>query len=543
MCLKKHLPHKTIESIVILVLVIYPLFIAQASSLQLTSTSEYNQYVHNYINPETGNYTQLDKPIFPVLIENSQIQIGGNWTITCPLEADHNYHVYCYGAWVNTSSAAKTDYDIYVYDPAGTVESSHTEAAGFPEHLGSNRDDSIFTPKQSGNYSFTVKNDDRDSEGAQQATFMIIENLECNKWQTSFVEGKGAESTTSLHTCWSYEIVTNESKLEIYLKLPDTLDIYEARLYLMNDAQSPSINSFPLPWEAGLYGNQSGVVGGYNFENEGYRGIAYASCERKGQDMFLNYTSPNIGTNLYHLVLIGEEGSGDVEFMVKTDFSEATLQPAVAQGRVYPDNPAALSFAANSAPLVQANLSYTINNWVTAEILPMAISNRTCSATIPGQSAGTTVQYQVDAKDLLENHLATTGSYMVKKQPTLELNLAKGNITLGQNITITGILMPNDDASTVNLKIFSSNTTETFALPVLADGTFTASYQPASTGAWSVLADSPETQNLWSCNSSQLLVTVNEPPIYVKYSLFIIIGLVAASAAGGAVWFLKFRGK
>ena len=37
------------------------------------------------------------------------------------------------------------------------------------------------------------------------------------------------------------------------------------------------------------------------------------------------------------------------------------------------------------------------------------------------------------------------------------------------------------------------------------------------------------------------MVTVTEPPIYVKYSLFIIAGLVAALAAGGVVYFLKFR--
>jgi LPXTG-motif cell wall-anchored protein len=36
---------------------------------------------------------------------------------------------------------------------------------------------------------------------------------------------------------------------------------------------------------------------------------------------------------------------------------------------------------------------------------------------------------------------------------------------------------------------------------------------------------------------------VTEPPIYVKYSLFIIAGLVAALAAGGVVYFLKFREK
>jgi hypothetical protein len=34
-----------------------------------------------------------------------------------------------------------------------------------------------------------------------------------------------------------------------------------------------------------------------------------------------------------------------------------------------------------------------------------------------------------------------------------------------------------------------------------------------------------------------------EPPVYVKYSLFIIVGFVAACAIGGVVYFLKFRGQ
>ena len=137
---------------------------------------------------------------------------------------------------------------------------------------------------------------------------MIMETLACDKWYTLHVDGKDSNSQASFHTCWAYEFVTNQSKVELYVKVPETLDMYEARLYLMNDAKSLSINSYPLPWEPGLYGNVSGRMGGYNFENEGYRGVAYASCEYRGQAMFLNYTSPNTGANLYQLVLIGEEG-------------------------------------------------------------------------------------------------------------------------------------------------------------------------------------------------------------------------------------------
>ena len=98
------------------------------------------------------------------MINNSQIQIGANWTIICPLQANHNYHVYFYGAYINTSSQAKTDYDIYVYDPQGNLESTHTEAAGLPEHLGTTVNDALFTPTQSGNYSFVIENNPVDSE-------------------------------------------------------------------------------------------------------------------------------------------------------------------------------------------------------------------------------------------------------------------------------------------------------------------------------------------------------------------------------------------
>ena len=189
----KNLPHKKLVLPLVLLLIISPSFIAHASSLQITTTTEYTNHVHTEMNTDKGNITQVDKPIFPIMINSSQINIGESWTITCPLQAQHKYHVYIYGKWVNTSAVAKTDYDIYVYNPAGSMESSHTEAAGFPEHLGTTGDDTIFIPKQTGNYSFVIKNDERESEGSEQATFMILEDLDCNQWHTVTVEGKGSD--------------------------------------------------------------------------------------------------------------------------------------------------------------------------------------------------------------------------------------------------------------------------------------------------------------------------------------------------------------
>ena len=535
---------KTIALITIIVIVFTLLFVAQASNIQLTTTSEYKTYVHNYTTSQ-GNFTYVAKPIFPVLINDSQIPVGGNWTIICPLQANHNYHIYCYGAWINTSSAAKTDYDFYIFDPQGSLVSTHTESAGLPPHLGATTDDPVFTPSKSGNYSFVIVNSPIDSVSAQQATFMIIENLQCDTWYTSYVEGT-TENNLNFNTDWAYEFVTNASYVELYVTVPQTLDMYEARLYLMNNAtsatNSTSLNGFPLAWEPGLYGNLSSSVGGYNFESEGYRGVAFASCEHNGQSMFLNYTSNYNGTNLFHVALIGEYGSGNVEFMLKTQFANLTLAPVSTPTRVYPYNTTEISFTSNNT-LQTAQLSYSTDNWTNTNSVDMTISNQTCNATIPGQIAGSLVQYRVNAIDVSENNMEATGNYTVKEPLTLNITAVEDTVRVGENITINGELTPsyNDSIVEVEFSSGSVNSTQTRDCAVSNDGTFVVNFRPKISGPWTVLATSPETPTVYRCSSEPLMITVTEPPVYVKYSIFIIAGLIAALAAGGIVYFLKFK--
>ncbi len=512
---------------------------AQVSSIQLTTTSEYTNYVHNFVNAE-GNCTYVEKPMFPVLINDSQIPVGENWTIICPLQAGHNYHIYFYGAYINTSSAAETDYDIYVYDPHGNLESSHLESAGLPPHLGTTTNDPLFTPTQSGNYSFVISNNPFGSKGAQQATFMIIENLACDTWYTSYVEGTN-DSNPSFYTNWAYEFVTNASHLELYIKVPDTLDMYEARLYLMNNAESPSLDNFPLAWEPGLYGNLSNSVGGYNFEPNDYRGVAYTSDEYMGQSMFLNYISPNTGEHLYQLVLIGNVGSGNIQLMLKTNFENETLTPLTTPERVYPDESTEIAFTSNETNLESAQLSYTTDNWNNTNTVNMDISNQTCNATIPGQTAGSLVQYQINALDVLENSLEASGNYTVKEPLTLNITAVADEIRLGENIIIKGVLTPNYNDSRIEVQFSSVKSTQTVNCNVSSDGTFATSFRPDASGLWAVTATCPETPTSYSCYSQQLTITVTPPPLYLKYSLFIIAGLVAAMAAGAVVYYLKFR--
>jgi hypothetical protein len=529
---------KTAATLTLAALMLFPL-ISTAFSLQLTTTQEYATYVHTYNSPQ-GNVTYVEKPVFPVQINNTQIQIGKNWTIICPLQQGHSYHVYCYGTWVNMSSAAKTDYDIYVYNPQGNLESSHTEAAGLPEHLGTTTNDALFTPTQSGNYSFVILNDSHDSKGAQAATFMIIENLQCDNWYTSAAEGPNG-NLPSLHTCWAYEFVTNASKVALYVNVPDTVDMYEARLYLMNNAQSLSINSFPLPWEQGLYGNTSGVVGGYNFESNSYRGVAYASCEFNGQSMFLNYTTTVSGLKLYQVVFIGEAGAGDIQFMLKSNFTTPILSPMSLPKRVYPDAPTSIAYNSSANNLESAKITYSINNWTDTNTADMAVNGQVCNYTFAGQKAGTLMQYKIFATDVLRNSLNASGNFIVKQQPTLNITVAKDVIRYNENLTVVGLLSPCSSASSVAVRVDNGNSTRETNCILNNDGSFTCSLKLPSAGTYYIYASSPESNSQFAALSQEIKVTMGEPPLYIKYQLYLIIGLVAAGVAGGLVYFFKFR--
>jgi hypothetical protein len=495
---------------------------------------EYQRYVHT---DWLGNLTYVEKPMFPVYLNESQVPIGQSWTVVCPLQADHSYHVYCYGAWVHTGDAPKTDYDIYVYNPQGELESTHTEAAGLPEHLGTTVDDAFFVPASSGNYTFLIVNDARESNGVEQATFMVIENVECDRWYTHVVSGKIAD-TPAFNTSWAYEFVTASETIELWVRVPDTLDMYEARLYLMSNAKSFTVNNVSLPWEPGLYGNLSDV-GGYNLESEEYRGVAYASCEFNGQDMFLNYTQPSARENVYHLVLMGEVGSGSIDFLVKTKFG-GVLSPLTFPQKVTPANETVIAYATNTTKLENATLRYTIDSWKNVTRLEMAVSNMTCNATIPQQEAGSVVEYAVQAIDLMKNRLTATGNFTVKHLSSItDFNSTRMTVTLGENITVTGTLSAEAAGAPVTVTFMSVNTTETVECTALGNGTFTANFQPETTGDWMVQAAFAGNSSVYPCDSEMVMVTVEEPSFLVTYGLFIGGGVGGGLAAVGAVVYIK----
>jgi hypothetical protein len=305
--------------------------------------------------------------------------------------------------------------------------------------------------------------------------------------------------------------------------------MYEARLYLMANPKAgmgETLNDLPLAWESGLYDETRQIYGGYNLESKQYRGVAYASSEFYGQDMLINYTSPVKGKSLYHLVFIGEKGAGKIDFLVKTEFGKASLTPVNPPSRVYPNNETTLTFISNATDLTSAALNYSANNRANYTALKMQlINNRTCTATIPGQPAGTTVEYEAEAKDVFENTLIYTGNYTVKYSSQLNITLKADSISIGDNITLTGLVTPPPSENiTINLVFTSTNGTFKQTAYTQNNGTFTTSFKPATQGNWLVQATFKGNNMLYEGESLPIRFKVNPPSFLTQYAMYIYAG-------------------
>jgi hypothetical protein len=427
------------------------------------------------------------------MINNSQISIGSNWTLIYNLQANTTYHIYFYGNWINNSSQPKTDYNVYVYNPLGELESIHTPSAGLPPHLGDNVSYAFFTPKCSGNYSFVIQNDPRESQAAQAGTFMVIQHIDTDEWYQQFIQGC-VNNLPVENTSWAFEFMTASKHIEVKVQVPDTLDMYEARLYLMaNPSQGVGtiLNNVSLAWEPGLYGNVSGAFGGYNLNAKGYRGSAYASCEYPGQSMLINYTSPYSGESLYHLVFIGQGGAGNINFAVKTDFQSPSINMTSLPQEVFPGQQVNMNFTVNGeAKLEQISVQYSKDGWNTSQTAPTVLGTKNdYTATIPEQPAGTKIGYNITAIDVMDNRAQYLNSYAVKYPTVTNCTLKTRVWTLGRNAAISGFVKPAAGNLTIEVTFTSQNGSivERFA-QTLANGTFFASFSPNATGKWTVQA-------------------------------------------------------
>ncbi|MCW4021348.1 MAG: hypothetical protein NWF14_09010 [Candidatus Bathyarchaeota archaeon] len=443
-----------------------------------------------------GGWTYISKPVYPIKINATQIPIGENWTYVCNLNAGSLYHVYFYGDWIDYNPLAnKTDYDVFVYNPLGELESMHTESAGLPEHLGTTVDAPFFIPKYSGEYSFLLKNDAKESRGEDEGTLMIIEHLECDHWYELYLGGKIDDEPT-WNTSWAYEFTTSSERVEVIVEVPDTLDMYEAQLYLMaNPSQGVGtiLNGVPLAWEPGLYGetDPSAVYGGYRLDAEGFsHSNASASCEYLGQDMLISYEPPSGGDIfLYHLSLIAETGEGVLRYIFKTDFEAPSLSIPNPVERSYSDYDTTITALASDeeSGLETVLLEYSLDNWETRTAIEMSPSqDDTYTAKIPRQSAGTTVKYKVTAADTAGNTAEEEGTYEVKDLTIITITLSKPVLQGGETLKVNGWFSQGSVAVVLDYACQDFHVSRTTTAN--ATGFYAGEYTPEKSGVWTVSA-------------------------------------------------------
>lgn len=474
-----------------------------------------------------GNWVYMNKTGFPISISRNYIGIGKNLTYVFNLDNDDQYHVYFYGEWIKTNGT-KTDYDVFVYDPDGEYETYHTESAGLIEHLGTTVEQPFFTPRKDGNYSILLINDLKESEGAENGTLMVIEHINVNRLYKDKLYMEGKDPLTEeprYYTAWVYEFNSSSRRIEIPVDVPETLDMYEVRLYLM---ANPALNlgsdllGVPIAWEPGLFGKREKSVGGFNTNFTAYRGNAFDSCEYPGENMLINYTSEYEGNQLYHLVFLAELGYGNLSFIIKTDFTKPSLnvsKPSVALSGEETIITASSDDTESGVESVNT-LCSTDGGSSWNSIAMIQTQPRVYTARVPQQLAGTTVLYRVEARDYAGNKAIEDGRYQCKDPSRVKLYLSDSIIMGGESIGVEGSIVPTRAGASVLIQ-YTNPSGSVVGRTLNADsfGNFSDVFVPTVSGLWKVSASwDGDLVYMGSSNTSNLRVDKRAPSLNMSLS-------------------------
>lgn len=453
------------------------------------------------------------KHVKPIKIGENVIPRGSSKTYSFELNRSLTYHVYMTGPWVEeVSEEEKTDYDIYVYNPFGVLETLHTEAAGLPEHLGTTVEDPYFQPKYTGNYDFKIVNDPKESEGAQNATLMVIEHIETDRWYRNklYMRGKDPEDKPTYFTTWAYEFVTSKPYIEILIEVPTTLDMYEARLFFMANPSAGvgyTLSGAPIPPYKTLYNETLGDYGGYNLDSSAsaYRGNAFASCEYPGQFMNVTFYARSDDEKLYHLVFIAETGEGHVNFIIKTDFTPPEINEVDPINETIAGEEATISLSATDeeSGLDTLYLFYTVDGWETSKKIEMPPTGQDIYvARIPGHHPGVDVEWRVEAFDMAGNTATLESSFRFRGLRYISCEASPTVFEGGSPVAVSGEVNPPSEGEEINLQYYLGDIKVSRIVTTNASGGFTDAYTPEAAGEWLVLANWSGGESYFNASSS-----------------------------------------
>jgi hypothetical protein len=433
----------------------------------------------------------------PQIFETGDIPYGGSVQIQYTLQAGKTYHIFLVGNWTEIEPVY-TDYDMYVSGPGG-VSYRFTEAKGMPEQVSNDRYGNLFTPEESGVYTFEIRNDSSDPTCLDGAVFMLIEHVETDQVYDAILKGRltknGPYPSESIMT-YVCEFTTDSSNFVVHVGTPDDLDLYEVRLFKMATLGSHGhdIFAFPTPLGSDFFGNTTGDYGGYNYAVDGVRSPIFASCYDYGVDIDIAPTEGDFASEsmtTYFLVFIAEYSKYDspstVPFFIRVDGTapEPTLSEPIEQAIAgYPL--CVKADVSTTRRLSRVWLNYALNGVTSDEEIPMTLVGDQYVGYMPEFSVNDIIEYSISAMDEIGNCGVYSSSYSVMAETFTTCSLSSSYVSGGDDVVVSGLTTRGE--SIVSLKFTCDSYSESVSVTSDQSGGYTYLYTPKRPGTWAVVA-------------------------------------------------------
>jgi hypothetical protein len=404
--------------------------------------------------------------------------------------------------------------------PSGAPFSSHTESAGLPEQVSTDDNHHYFVPEQSGEYTFRIVNDERDSENDETAILMVLEHVEVNTEYSQFLEGRDSNDNEVLYTGWAFEFNTSAPEIRIFVDVPSLLDMYEARLFAMAKPESDigySLYGIGAPF-GDFFNEFSGEYGGYNTYSQGDRNIeAMDSGEYSGQDLEFIYdapTSENGSDVFYYLVLIAEHGQGTIDFVVQTDFEPPVISLDPPEIGIEGEDTEITVTIDDDTELDEVWIEYSTDEGETWRKKDLSEKGDGYSCELGSLLAGDFVEFTIYAEDAFGNIGSIESGFQVKRIISLECFVADKNIYGDESARITG--SSNLDSAQIRLQFARGETIESFLVTTDENGGINFNFDPPLLGDWSFQALFEGSETEFRAFSNFVNFTVDSRETYIS---------------------------
>ena len=175
-------------------------------------------------------------PVNPLKINSTDFESQDTLDVVYWLEEDKMYHIFIVGDWVG-STESRTDYDVTYFDTLSDLDRSHTEAPAFPEQIWNDGKGMYYLSEYTGKHTFKIWYDEDDSGEERDALMMAIEHIEVDQIYSKVLKGRsisgGEYEYNTFFNPWAWEFNTKANEFEVYVEVPDSLDMFELRLFPM----------------------------------------------------------------------------------------------------------------------------------------------------------------------------------------------------------------------------------------------------------------------------------------------------------------------